>query len=134
MVIGLCINHVHKIQKYIDYMYHCISRLAMSGIYEFYMEHQMLIILNSLPEKWISVRLSLEYRLKSLDFNNLTDEMILDRERRCTKKDIRRTGSSAGRLDVVAKFIPLFEHNDLGGDECEEVDDVIGDHTYVPTI
>jgi hypothetical protein len=37
-------------------------------------------------------------------------------------------------LDVVAKFIPLFEHNDLGGDECEEVDDVIGDHTYVPTI
>jgi len=106
----------------------------MSGIYEFYMEHQMLIILNSLPEKWMSVRLSLEYRLKSLDFNNLADEMMLDRKRRCTKKDIWRTGSSTGRLDVVAKFIPLFEHNELGGDECEEVDDVIGDHTYVPTI
>jgi len=106
----------------------------MSGVYEFYMKRQMLIILNFLPEKWISVRLSLEYRLKSLDFNNLVDEMMLDREHQCTKKDIWRTESSAGRLDVVAKFIPLFEHNDLEGDECEEVDDVIGDHTYVPTI
>jgi hypothetical protein len=128
------INHVHKIQKYIDYMYHWIRTLAMGGVYEFYMEHQMLIILDSLPEKWMSVRLSLENRLESLDFNNLADEMLLHRERRCTKKDIRCTGSSAGRLDVVAKFISLFKQNELGGDECEEVDDVIGDPTYVPTI
>jgi len=53
-------------------------RLAMSGVYEFYMEHQMLIILNSLPEEWMPVRLSLEYRLESLDFNNLADEMLLE--------------------------------------------------------
>ena len=53
----------------------------MSGVYEFYMEHQMLIVLNSLLEKWMSVRLSLEYRLESLDFNNLIDEMLLERER-----------------------------------------------------
>ena len=71
------INYVHKIQKHIDYMYHWMSRLAMGGVYEFYMEHQMLIILNSLPKKWMSVRLSLEYRLESLDFNNLADEMLL---------------------------------------------------------
>ena len=54
-----------------------MSRLAMSGVYEFYMEHQMLIVFNSLPEEWMSVRLSLEYRLESLDFNNLDDEMLL---------------------------------------------------------
>jgi len=57
----------------------------MSGVYEFYMEHQMLIVLNSLLEKWMSVRLSLEYRLESLDFNNLIDEMLLERERQYTK-------------------------------------------------
>jgi hypothetical protein len=37
-------------------------------------------------------------------------------------------------LDVVAKFISLFKHNEHGGDACEEVNDVIGDPTYVPTI
>jgi len=61
-------------------MYHWTSRLAMSDVYEFYMEHQMLIILNSLPEKWMLVRLSLEYRMESLDFNNLADEMLFERE------------------------------------------------------
>jgi hypothetical protein len=49
----------------------------MSDVYEFYMEHQLLIVFNSLPEEWMSVRLSLEYRLESLDFNNLDDEMLL---------------------------------------------------------
>ena len=62
-----------------------MSRLAMSGVYEFYIEHQMLIVLNSLPKEWMSVRLSLENRLKSLDFNNLVDEMLLERERQYTK-------------------------------------------------
>ena len=98
------------------------------------MEHQMLIVLNSLPEEWMSVRLSLEYRLDSLDFNNLADEMLLERERQYAKKGIRRTGRSADRLDTAAKFIPWFEQNELGGDDCEEVDDVIEDPTYVPTI
>jgi hypothetical protein len=50
------------------------------------MEHQMLIILNSLPEKWMSVQLSLEYRLESLDFNNLADEMLFERERQYTER------------------------------------------------
>ena len=58
-------------------MYNWKNRLAISGVYEFYMEHQMLIVFNSLPEEWMSVRLSLEYRLESLDFNNLADEMLL---------------------------------------------------------
>jgi hypothetical protein len=115
-------------------MYHWMSRLAMSGVYEFYMEHQMLIVLNSLPKEWMSVRVSLEYRLESLDFNNLSDEMLLERERQYAKKDIRRTGRSAGRLDAAAKFIPWFEENELGGDDFDEVDDVTGDPTYMPTI
>jgi len=46
-------NHVHKIQEHIDHMYHWMSRLAMSSVYEFYMEHPMLIVLNSLPEEWM---------------------------------------------------------------------------------
>jgi hypothetical protein len=127
-------NSVHKIQEHIDYMYHWMSRLAMSGVYEFYMEHQMLIILNSLPEEWMSVRVSLEFRLESLDFNNLADEMLLERERQYTEKGIRRTGGSTCHLDVAAKFIPWFEENELGGDGFDEVDDVIEDPTYVPTI
>jgi len=53
----------------------------MSDVYEFYMELQMLIVLNSLPKEWISMRLSLEYRLESLDFNNLADKILLERER-----------------------------------------------------
>jgi hypothetical protein len=109
-------------------------RLAMSGVYELYMEHQMLIVLNSLPEEWMSVRLSLEYRLKSLDFNNLADEMLLERERQYTEKGIRCTGRSADCLDTIAKFIPWFEQNELGGDDFDEVDDIIGNSTYVPKI
>jgi len=115
-------------------MYHLMSRLAMSGVYEFYMEHQMLIILNSLPEEWMSVRVSLEFRLESLDFNNLADEMLLERERQYTEKGIRRTGGSTCHLDAAAKFISWFEENELGGDGFDEVDDVIEDPTYVPTI
>jgi len=132
--LGYAFNSVHKIQEHIDYMYHWMSRLAMSGDYEFYMEHQMLIILNSLPEKWMSVRVSLEFRLESLDFNNLADEMLLERERQYSKKGIRHTGGSTGHLDAAAKFIPWFEENELGGDGFDEVDDVIEDPTYVPTI
>jgi hypothetical protein len=52
-LLGYTINLVHKIQEHIDYMYHWMSRLTMSGVYEFYMEHQMLIVLNSLPEEWM---------------------------------------------------------------------------------
>jgi hypothetical protein len=52
-LLGYTINIVLKIQEHIDYMYHWMSRLTMSGVYEFYMEHQMLIVLNSLPEEWM---------------------------------------------------------------------------------
>jgi hypothetical protein len=38
-------NPVHKIQEHINYMYHWMSRLAMSGVYKFFMERQMLIVL-----------------------------------------------------------------------------------------
>jgi hypothetical protein len=37
-------------------------------------------------------------------------------------------------LDTGAKFISWFEYNELGGDDFDEVDDVIGDPTYVPAI
>jgi len=37
-------------------------------------------------------------------------------------------------LDATAKFIPWFKYNELGGDDFDEVDDVIRDPTYVPTI
>jgi hypothetical protein len=81
----------------------------MSGVYKFYMEYQMLIVLNSLLEEWMSVRLLLEYRLESLDFNNLVDEMLLERKHQYTKKDIRHIGRSTSHLDVAAKFISWFE-------------------------
>jgi hypothetical protein len=48
----------------------------------------MLIVLNFMPEKWMLVRLSLEYRLESLDFNNLADEMLLEKECQNTEKGI----------------------------------------------
>ena len=90
-------------------MYHWMSRLAMSGVYKFYMEHQILIVLNYLLEEWISMRLSLEYRLEFLNFNNLVDEMLLERERQYTKKCIQHTKRNTGCLDVAAKFILWFE-------------------------
>jgi hypothetical protein len=37
-------------------------------------------------------------------------------------------------LDTGAKFISWFEYNEFGGDDFDEVDDVIGDPTYVPAI
>jgi hypothetical protein len=37
-------------------------------------------------------------------------------------------------LDAAAKFISWFEQNELGGDDFDEVDGIIGDPTYVPTI
>ena len=52
---GYAFNLVHKIQEHIDYMYHWMSRLAISGVYEFYMKHQMLIVHNSLLEEWMLV-------------------------------------------------------------------------------
>jgi len=80
-----------------------MSKLTLSGVYKFYMEYQMLIVLNSLFEELMSVRLSLEYRLESLDFNNIADEMLFEREHQYTKKGIWRTRRSAGHLDAAAR-------------------------------
>ena len=80
------------------------------------------------------MRLSLEYRPESLDFNNLADEMLLERERQYAEKGMRHTGRSASHLDVAAKFIPWFEQTELGEDDFHKLDDIIGDPTYVPTI
>jgi len=82
----------------------------------------------------MSVQLSVEYRLKSLDFNNLAYETLLEREPQYIKKDIRRTRRSVGRLDAATKFISWFEHNELRGDDFDEVESVIRDPTYIPTI
>jgi hypothetical protein len=37
-------------------------------------------------------------------------------------------------LDAAAKFIVWFKYNELEGDDFDEVDNVIGDSTYVPII
>ena len=126
-LLGYTINHVHKIQEHIDYMYHWMSKLTMSSVYEFYMEHPMLIILNSLFEEWIWMWLSLKYRLESLYFNNLANEMLLEREHQYTEMCIRCIEWSIGCLDATAKFIPWFAQNDLGGHDFDKIDDVIGD-------
>jgi hypothetical protein len=82
----------------------------------------------------MSMRLLLEYKLGSLDFNNLADEMLLERECRYIKKDIWPIKRSVNYMDVAAKFIPWFEQNEFGGDDFDGGDDVIWDPNYVPTI
>ena len=47
-LLGYAFNHVHEIREHIDDIYHWMIRLAMGAVYEFYIEHQMLIVLNSL--------------------------------------------------------------------------------------
>ena len=50
---------------------------------------------------------------------------------------IRRTGQSARKLDPIAKFIPWFDNYELDGpddDDDDEVDDIIRDPDYVPTL
>jgi len=81
----------------------------------------------------MSMQLSLEYRLESLCFNNLDDEMLLDREHQYTEKGIWHTRRSACYLDAAAKLIQWFEQNELEGDDFDEVD-VIEDPNYVPAI
>ena len=55
---------------------------------------------------------------------------------------IRRIGRSARKLDPAAKFIPWFNKYELVGpnddddddDDDDEIDDIIGDPDYVPTL
>jgi hypothetical protein len=74
------------------------------------------------------------YRLESLYFNNLAEEMLLEKECQNTEKGIRRTRRSISHLNAAIKFIPWFEQNELRGDDFDETDDVIGNPIYVPAI
>ena len=48
---------------------------------------------------------------------------------------IRCTGRSTRKLDPTAKSISWFDKYELGGpDDDDEVDDIIRDPDYVPTI
>ena len=68
-----------------------------------------------------------------MDFNTLADEMLLERERLYTIIGIRRTGRSAIHFDPAAKFIPWFDMYELGGNDDDDVHDIIGDLDYVLT-
>ena len=128
-------NPEHRMVEHINFMYNWLFKLYMHGVHEFYIEQQMKIVLNSLPEKWDQVRQSLKDRLSALDFNSLVEDMLLERERLYTIMDIQRTGRSARKLDHVAKFILWFDKYELGGSyEDNDVDDIIGDPDYVPTM
>ena len=70
-----------------------------------------------------------------MDFNSLVEDMMLERERLYTIMGIRHTGRRARKLDLVAKFIPLFDNYKLSGPgDDDEVDDIIRDPDYVPTL
>ena len=106
----------------------------MHEIHEFYIEQQMEIVLDSLPEEWNQVLQSLKNRLSALDFNFLVEDMLHEREHLYTIMGIQRTGRSAIKLDPAAKCIPWFDNYELGGLDDDEVDDIIGDLDYVPTL
>ena len=113
-------------------MYNWLFKLYKHGVHEFYIEQQMKIVLDSLPEKWNQVRQSLKNRLSAFDFNSLAEEMLLERERLYTIMGIRCTGRSTRKLNHAAKFIPWFDECELGGPADDDVDDIISDPDYVP--
>ena len=134
-LLGYKMNPEHRIVEHINFMYNWLFKLYIHGVHEFYIEQQMEIVLDSLPEKWNQVRQSLKDRLSALDFNSLAEDMLLERERLYTIMGIRRTGRSARKLDPAAKFILWFDNYELGGpDDDDEVDNIIGDPDYVPTM
>ena len=114
-------------------MYNWLVRLYMYSVHEFYIEQQMAIVLDSLPEEWNLVRQSLKDRLSSLDFNTLADDLLLEWKHLYTVMGILCTGWSARKLDHTVKFIHWFDMYELGGHEDDDVDDIIGDPDYVPT-
>ena len=133
-ILGFKMNPEHSVVEHINFMYNWLFRLYMNEIHEFYIEQQMAIVLDSLPEEWNQVQQSLKDRLSALDFNSLVEDMLLERERLYTIMDIRRIGWSARKLDPVAKFIPWFDNYELSGPDDDEIDDIIGDIDYVPTL
>ena len=69
-------NPEHCIVEHINFMYNWLFRLYMHEIHEFYIEKQIAIILNLLPEEWNQVRQSLKDRFSALDFNSLAEDML----------------------------------------------------------
>ena len=80
-LLGYKMNLEHLVVEYINFMYNWLFKLYIHGVYEFYIEQQMEIVLDSLPEEWNQVRQSLKDRLNALDFNSLAEDMLLERER-----------------------------------------------------
>ena len=68
-LLGYKMNPEHCVFEHINFMYNWLFRLYMHEIHEFYIEQQMPIVLDSLPEEWNQVRQSLKDRLSALDFN-----------------------------------------------------------------
>ena len=76
-------NPEHRIVEHINFMYNWLFKLYMHGVHEFYIEQQIVIVLDSLPEEWDQVRQSLKDRLSVLDFNSLAEDMLFERESDC---------------------------------------------------
>ena len=133
-IIGLLaykMDPTHTIEEHIGFIYSWMLRLWISNIYEFYIEQQMYIVLNSLPMEYESIRHGLIQRLRTLNFNNLAYQMLLERERQYIAMGIRRTGRSARRLSPAARFVPWFEIIDFSDSESDDPDDIINDPDYV---
>ena len=126
-------NHEHRVVEHINFMYNWLFRLYMNEIHEFYIEQQMIIVLDSLPEEWNQVQQSLKDRLSALDFNSLVEDMLLEREQLYTIMGIRRTGRSAKKLNPASEFIPWIDKYKLN-ELDDDIDDIIGDPDYVPTL
>ena len=136
-LLGYKMNHEHHIVKYINSMYNWLFKLYIHGVHEFYIEQQMEIVHDSLPEEWNQVQQSLKNKLSALDLNSLAEDMLLEKERLYTIMGIQCTGRGTRKLDLTAKFILWFNECELGGpaavNDDDEVDDIIGDPNYVPT-
>ena len=74
-------NPEHRVVEHINFMYNWLFKLYIHGFHKFYIEQQMKIVIDSLPEEWNQVRQSLKDKLSTLDFNSLAEDMLLERER-----------------------------------------------------
>ena len=45
-------NSEHRVVEHINFMYNWLFRLYMHEIHEFYIEQQIVIVLDSLPKEW----------------------------------------------------------------------------------
>ena len=122
----------HTVAEHIDHMYHWIVNLWHRDVHEFFIEQQIQIVLDALPDEWESVRQALKQRLISLDFNTLAEDILLERESQLKAMGIRRTGRSAKCLEPAARFIPWYEEYELGGQNDDNLDDIVVDSDYVP--